>query len=110
MWMRLSTEIRGYIVWAIAGAMFAVPEVWAASDGDLPFPTLSGTVGHLERRWEIASLVVIVVIANALLHAVRVGIAERRAGAERGDTDTVPFGGRKHVAVEQGRLTGTASA
>jgi hypothetical protein len=109
MWMRMSTTVRGYIVWGIAGAIFAVPEIWASADSDLSFPTLSGTVGHLERRFELASLAVIVVIANALLHAVRVGIAERRAGDERGDTDTVAYGGTKHVAVEQGRVTRTAS-
>lgn len=108
MWMRLSTTVRGYIVWGIAGAIFAVPELWASVDSGLDFPTLSGTVG-LGRRFEIAALAVIVVIANALLHAVRVGVADRRAGDDRGDTATVAYAGTKHVAVEQGRVTRTAS-
>src|SRR2546423_14300388 len=77
-------ERIGYVVWAVAGAVFAVPEIWASRDGTLPFPTLSGTVGHLERRWEIVSLIVIVVIANALLHAVRIGSAGIARRAEEG--------------------------
>jgi hypothetical protein len=78
-WPRL--ELAGYGVWLLAGAMFAIPELWASTDSDLGFPTLSNTVGSLERRQEIVSLVVVLVIANALLHGVRVGatvMAKRR--------------------------------
>jgi hypothetical protein len=81
----------------VGGALFAVPEIWASVDSDLPIPTLSGTVGHLERRWEIISLLVIIVMVNVLLHVARVGAAllARQAGvAIEGDatspTATVP--------------------
>jgi hypothetical protein len=108
----LPRERLGYVVWAAAGAVFAIPEIWASKDDTLPFPTLSGTVGHLERRWEIVSLFVIIVIANALLHGVRIGAAvlkKREAGDddELGATgvETVEFAAGRHVAVEAGRVT-----
>jgi hypothetical protein len=72
-WARL--ELIGYGTWALAGAMFAVPEIWASRDNDLPFPTLSGTIGHLERRWDIVALLVILVVTYALLQVIRVGAA-----------------------------------
>jgi hypothetical protein len=120
-------EKRGYVVWLIGGAIFAVPEISASKDSDLPFPTLSGTVGHLERRWEIISLFVILIIVNALMHGVRLAAAivarraesqeAKRAGAPTeqfalsgGDLATVPlplsYG--KHIAIEHGRVIRTA--
>ena len=118
-------EATGYGVWLVAGAVFAVPEIWASRDSDLPIPTLSGTVGHLERRWEIVSLFVILVIVNALLHGVRVGgaviarrVEERAAQLEhsrlRQGTAVAPPAApsglvrvtdHKLVAVEAGRVT-----
>jgi hypothetical protein len=95
------TELIGYLTWAAAGAVFAVPELWAAARSDAPIPTLSGTVGHLERRWEIISLFVILVIAYALMHVVRVGtalIAHRLAPAASSPGT--------HIAPEHGRITG----
>jgi hypothetical protein len=131
---RVRRELIGYGVWILAGAVFAVPEIWASVDSELPIPTLSGTVGHLERRWEIVSLFVVLVIANALLHAVRVGGAvitrrvEERAAElagtlrveERPHTAddppvrtempgrtaaTVQLNNGKHVALDAGRVT-----
>lgn len=107
-------EKVGYGVWLLAGAVFAVPEIWASSDSDLAIPTLSGTVGHLERRWEVISLPVILVVVNALLHAVRLGRAflarrvEQRAAELMGGTiedQTVQLGEHKHVAVDAGRVS-----
>jgi hypothetical protein len=116
----MGTKGRGYLVWTIGGAIFAVPEIWASRDSTLPFPTLSGTIGHLERRWEIVSLLVIIVIANALLHAVRLGfaaaaqLAEARAVEAAGETpaapsptSTVPLRGGRYLALAQGRVTRT---
>jgi hypothetical protein len=109
----MGVEKRGYLVWAIAGAIFAVPEIWASVDSSLPFPTLSSTVAHLERQWEIISLFVILVVAYAVMHAVRLGIArviertEMRQGTKV-ESQTVPSplsGDDKHMAIEQGRLT-----
>jgi hypothetical protein len=99
LWHRLThpgVEGRGCYVWLVAGASFAVPEIWASADSGLPFPTLSGTVGHLERRCEIVSLVVIVVIVYAPMHAIRVGVAV--IGSRPGPPH-----------VRQGRITRTAT-
>jgi hypothetical protein len=131
----MKVEKRGYVVWAIAGAIFAVPEIWASVDSSLPFPTLSSTVGHLERKWEIM-LGVILVIAYALMHAVRLGIANvteelqeeiaqlqaelrgaevvasRTVPTQSAATRTVPSplrGDSKRLAIEQGRLTRTST-
>jgi hypothetical protein len=118
-------EKVGLKVWLAAGAVFAAPEIWASVDSDLPIPTLSGTVGHLERRWEIASLFVILVLVNALLHAVRIGSAivsnraEIRVAARVGAAIappaapgmpvTVPVNANKHVVIEEGRSTRTST-
>jgi hypothetical protein len=115
-------ELIGYAVWLVAGVMFAVPEIGASIDSDLPFPTLSGTVGHLERRWEIFSLLVIIVVVNALLHGVRLGaavVANRMNLAQPETTGQVDEKGRmlaptfaidpdKHIAVDDGRVTSTS--
>jgi hypothetical protein len=115
-------EATGYGVWLVAGAVFAVPEIWASRDSDLPIPTLSGTVGHLERRWEIVSLFVILVIVNALLHGVRVGgaviarrveerqlehsrLGEETAGTPGPPAELVQVANHKLVAVDAGRVT-----
>ena len=117
-------EKIGLKVWLVAGAVFAAPEIWASVDSDLPIPTLSGTVGHLERRWEIASLFVILVLVNALLHAVRIGSAivsnraEVRVAARLGaaiappppgTAVTVPVNANKHVVIDEGRSTRTST-
>ena len=116
----LRREIVGYIVWSVALIVFAVPELWASKDSDLPFPTLSGTIGHLERRWDWSAIFVVFAIVYALIHAVRVGAAvvthrrERRAADEQGETASPPVSGRattvkvdtrNHVVVDEGRVT-----
>ncbi len=116
-------EKIGLKVWLVAGGVFAAPEIWASVDSDLPIPTLSGTVGHLERRWEIASLFVILVLVNALLHAVRIGSAtvsnraEIRVAARvgvaiappPGTPVTVPVNANKHIVIDDGRSTRTST-
>ena len=62
--------VRGYVVWGVAGLAVAVPELWAAF-GDPPWPTISGTVGHLETRWSGTAVVTVVVIVVLALNAVR---------------------------------------
>jgi hypothetical protein len=88
----------GYIVWGVALGFVFIPEILAAipfTESQLPFPTISAMVGHLEyehSEWEIAPTVLIVFILLSLLR-VPIGprsgeqhedvIAERR---RRGDT------------------------
>lgn len=63
----------GYIVWIVAGAVIAIPEIWAAADkDDLPFTTISEMVGHLERHHTWVELIVVALIVLALYSALRV--------------------------------------
>jgi hypothetical protein len=125
-WRWPKLELVGYGTWALAGAMFAVPEIWASRDNNLPFPTLSGTIGHLERRWDIVALLVILVVTYALLQVIRVGaavVATRVGFAEASvpipavatvgtapgfgtPAPTVEVKSGAHVAVNEGRVTG----
>ena len=44
-------EMWGYVFWGLLGFFLVlVPEVMAAVWDDMPFPTISGTIGHLERE------------------------------------------------------------
>ena len=55
-----SRLLWGYIVWGAMGAVVALPELWAAvASKDVPFPTISGTIGYIE-YWhpEFALLVI----------------------------------------------------
>lgn len=72
---------RGYGVWLAVGAVIAVPEIWAAA-AKPPWPTISGTVGHLETRWNIVAVIVVAVIVVIAMHAVRIPFDEGRADAQ----------------------------
>jgi hypothetical protein len=65
---------RGYIVWLAVGTVIAVPEIWAAA-AKPPWPTISGTVGHLETRWNVVAILVVAVIVVVAAHAIRMPIA-----------------------------------
>ena len=44
----------------------AVPEIWAAASGsDFIWPTISGTVGHLEDKWAIVAIAPVAALAAA---------------------------------------------
>jgi hypothetical protein len=83
----------GYLVWVVAGAVIGVPEIWAAADrDDLPFATISETVGHLERRHPWVELVVVAL-------NVRAGSATTRKPAEKAGAAQTP-GGRLTLRAE----------
>lgn len=63
-------EAWGYRVWGLVGAVIAVPEIWAAA-GDPPWPTISGTVGHLEVLWDGVAVIVVALIVLAAAHTLR---------------------------------------
>ena len=64
------TVQRGYAVWAGVGLTIAIPEAWAAF-GDPPWPTISGTIGHLETLWSITAVIVVAVVVVITANAVR---------------------------------------
>jgi hypothetical protein len=62
------SEKWGYVVWGVVGGAIAVPEIWAAVAGNgFIWPTISGTVGHLEDRWTVVALVPVALLAGAAL-------------------------------------------
>jgi hypothetical protein len=53
-------EMWGYVFWGVLGVVLVlVPEVLAAFWDDMPFPTISGTIGHLEREHSWFSIIVL---------------------------------------------------
>jgi hypothetical protein len=66
------SEAWGYLVWGLVGVAVAVPEIWAAASGDaFIWPTISGTVGHLEDRAAIVALAPVALLAGAALSVAR---------------------------------------
>jgi len=55
-------EILGYVVWGSIGLLIAVFELLAAFGKTTPWPTLSSTVGKLERDYPWVAIVVVSVI------------------------------------------------
>lgn len=85
----------GYLVWVVAGAVVAVPELTASIDGDaLPFTTISAMVGHLERHHDWVELIVIAVIVFVVLSTIRVPPKTESGGARSGDEPGRTPGGR----------------
>jgi hypothetical protein len=83
----------GYLVWIVAGAVIAVPEITAAiAHGALPFTTISEMVGHLERHHTWVELLVVAAIVLSVFSTIRVpprshsGAARRPDGGQPGRT------------------------
>jgi hypothetical protein len=89
-------ERRGYGVWFLVALVIAIPEISAAWHM-VPWPTISGTVGHLEYRWSWVALIVVALVVAGGFHAVRYPVTPK-ADPEP-DTD-----GRK-LRTMNGRLT-----
>jgi hypothetical protein len=65
-------ELWGYLVWGAVGVAIAVPEISAAAFNDrVPWPTISGMVGHLEYRWSWVALIVVGLIVFVMFYTVR---------------------------------------
>jgi len=70
-------EKWGYGVWFLMGLVIATPEVWAAAGGHVswipkpPWPTISGTVGHLEKLWSPVAILVVLAIVIPTAHFLR---------------------------------------
>jgi hypothetical protein len=110
-------EAWGYAVWLIMGAVIAIPEVWAAAGGHVswiskpPWPTISGTVGHLEKRWSPVAVLVVLVIVVPTAHFLRRAWASKAVAAEavgqvaRPTVEFVQADGRILGSTEGGRFT-----
>ncbi len=57
-------EWWGYAVWGITVVVMLVPEVSAAANLGVPWPTISATVGHLEYQHSWVALIVVGLIVG----------------------------------------------
>jgi hypothetical protein len=64
-------ERWGYVLWGSVGAIVAIPEITAAIWNKAPWPTISGTIGHLEYVWSPTSIIVVAVIVATAAHLLR---------------------------------------
>ena len=89
-------EWWGYGVWGLVALVIAIPEISAAWHV-VPWPTISGTVGHLEYRWSWVALIVVALVVAAGFHAVRYPVAPK--------SDPAPDAGGRNLRTMNGRLT-----
>jgi hypothetical protein len=100
-WREHPQERWGYFWWGTAGAVVAVPELWAAVGGDnVPWPTISGLIGNLEVSHQWVAFIVIGVLVWGAFHA----IAVTRLPPHR-DLDAFSNPDRERRRVIGGRLT-----
>jgi hypothetical protein len=92
---RSEREYWGYGVWLFMGAVIAVAELWAVA-GSPWWPTLSGTVGHLEQLWTPVKIIVVAMIAA--------GAGQMLSHPPR-QQEFAPPGRRPHWRTNSGRLT-----
>jgi hypothetical protein len=89
-----TSEGWGYAVWGAMGVVIAVPELLAAAGGNnFLWPTISTTVGHLQDRWAVLTLIPVALIVMAGFSVARVKLGDtaiqaptcRRSAAPRRD-------------------------
>lgn len=91
-------ERSGYLVWVAMGIVIGVPEIWAAISGDdFYWPTISTTVGHLQDRWPVLTLIPVALIVGYGYSALRLRPATTALQADMSAITRTP----------QGRLTQT---
>ena len=76
-------EARGYAVWLVVAIVVAVPEVWALADRNVPWPTISGTIGHLEYLWSGTAVIVVGALVLSALLTIRFPPPEQRTTGGR---------------------------
>jgi hypothetical protein len=84
-WRGLTPYERwGYRVWGSVTVAIAIPEIWAAVAGNGPWPTISGTTGHLEDLWSPTAILVVGAIVIAAARALGYGPKAPPARVEPG--------------------------
>jgi hypothetical protein len=80
-------ERWGYAVWGTVAVFVGVTEILARISPHLrhaiPWPTISATIGHLERRWPFVAVIVLAAIAASLYEALATSPEERTLGGRR---------------------------
>ena len=75
-------ERWGYVVWGSVAAIVAAPEITAAVWERAPWPTISGTIGHLEELWSPTAIFPVAAIVIAAAQAFRYGKADSPTEAD----------------------------
>jgi hypothetical protein len=75
-------ERWGYALWGSVALIVAVPELTAAIWERAPWPTISGTIGHLEELWSPTAIFPVAAIVIAAAQAFRYTKAETPAAAD----------------------------
>ena len=70
--MKITRRQLGYLIWGVAAAVIAIPELLAAADVGLPFRTISESTGHLERYHPWVELVVVAAIVYVVYSYFRI--------------------------------------
>jgi len=77
------SEAWGYAVWSAMGVVIAVPELLAAAGGNnFLWPTISTTVGHLQDRWPVLTLIPVALIVMAGYSVLRVRLGDTAVQAD----------------------------
>jgi hypothetical protein len=77
------SECWGYVVWGAMGIVIAVPELLAAAGGNnFLWPTISTTVGHLQDRWPVLTLIPVALIVMAGYSALRFKLGDTTVQAD----------------------------
>jgi len=77
------SEAWGYAVWSAMGVVIAVPELLAAAGGNnFLWPTISTTVGHLQDRWPVLTLVPVALIVMAGVSVLRIRLGDTAVQAD----------------------------
>jgi hypothetical protein len=84
-------ERIGYVVWGAVALVIAVPEFWALFSDDAPWPTISGTIGHLEDLWHPTAVIVVAAIVVAAALATGYGRPQQRVPTVAPAGDWWPF-------------------
>jgi hypothetical protein len=67
-------ERAGYWAWGTVALVILVPEVWALAARNVPWPTISGTIAHLEDLWHPTAVLVVAAIVVAAALAAGYGV------------------------------------
>lgn len=82
-WDISKSEAWGYAVWSAMGIVIAVPELLAAAGGNnFLWPTISTTVGHLQDRWPVLTLIPVALIVMAGYSVLRVRLGDTAVQAD----------------------------
>jgi hypothetical protein len=98
------SEGYGYAVWSAMGIVVGVPEIWAAISGDdFYWPTISTTIGHLEKRWPVVALIPVGLIVMAGYSVLRFRPASTAVQADLQAVGRTPQGrlAKQDVSLDQ---------